>query len=428
MERDMENLRAVAVWHRRAGKDLFGINLVAVKHLQRVGMYWHLLPTYKQGRAIIWNGFTREGRKFLDYFPRELVADKNMAEMRITFTNGSMYQVVGTDDVDTLVGTNPVGCIFSEYSLQDPSAWDYLRPILVENGGWALFIYTARGKNHGWRMLEMAKKNPKWFHEVLVAGDKGTRREDGTPVISDRQIQDERDAGMPEEMIQQEFFCSFEAPLVGSYYGKLMARLEMEKRLRTVPWEPKLNVHTAWDFGIDDETVIWFVQEYGGEVRVIDFYKNSGEGLGHYAKLLRGQVEGYERMGDYLYGKHYAPHDIEVRELTSGKSRREAAKEMGIKFKIVGRHEIEDGIEAVRMLLPQCYFDEGHCEYGIEALKCYRKEWDEQRKTFRTNPLHDWASHAADAFRIYAWGRKAEGYGTKKERQARAIDDYNYLG
>lgn len=421
-----EGLRGAAVWHRRAGKDLLGINLVSVKHLQRVGMYWHLLPTYKQGRAIVWNGFTKEGRRFIDYFPKELVTERNKTEMRITFTNGAMYQVIGTDDINSLVGTNPVGCIFSEYSLQDPGAWDYIRPILAENGGWALFIYTARGKNHGYKMFQMSQRNPKWFSETLIAGDNGTKRDDGTPVLSDKIIQEERDANMPEEMIQQEFYCSFEAPLVGSYYGREMAGVHTRGQIRKVPWEPALEVHTAWDLGIDDEMVVWFIQELPGEVRIIDHIICSGESLIRVIKMLKGQVDGYERMGDFMYGKHYAPHDIEVRELTTARARIDVAKEHGVKFTTVQKHEVEDGIEAVRMLLPKCWFDEEHTERGVEALRSYRKEWDEKNKTFRTTPVHDWASHPADALRSYAWGRKQDRFG-KKPQQRKAIDEHDYL-
>lgn len=428
-EKDKEGLRGACVWHRRAGKDLLGINLVAVKHTQRVGMYWHLLPTYKQGRAIVWNGFTRDGRRFLDHFPKEIMAEPpNKTEMRVTFTNGSMYQVVGTDDINSLVGTNPIGCIFSEYSLQDPGAWDYIRPILAENGGWALFIYTARGKNHGYRMIEMARKNDKWFSEVLVAGSgpECTKREDGTPVISDEVIDEERKAGMSQEMIDQEFKCSFDAPLVGSYYGKQMAALDRDKRMTKVPWEPTIAVHTAWDLGIDDEMVVWFIQEVHHETRIIDHIKVSGESLIGVIRMMRGQVEGYERMGDYLYGKHFGPHDIEVREMTSGKSRMQTAKEHGIKFTVVERHEVEDGIDAVRQFLPGCWFDEEKCDRGIQALKSYRREFDEKNKTFLSTPLHDWASHDADALRIYVMGRKRVLKDRGKERQRRAIDNHDY--
>jgi hypothetical protein len=420
MQGNQEGLRAVCVWHRRAGKDLTAMNLCACKAHERVGLYWHMLPTYKQGRAIVWNGVTRDGRKFLSHFPRELVASENQTEMRVTFKNGSIYQVVGTDNINLLVGTNPVGVVFSEYSLHDPGAWDYIRPILAENGGWALFIYTARGKNHGWHLLEMARKNRAWFSEVLVAGSgpTSTRRPDGSPVVTDEIIQAERDSNMPEEMIQQEFFCSFEAPMVGAYYSKQMSDMLAQDRICSVPWEPRLPVETAWDLGVDDATSIWFIQRYGMEFRAIDYYENSGEGLAHYAKVLK------ERP--YAYGRHHAPHDIEVREFSSGRSRIEAGRSMGIKFTTVQRHEVEDGIEAVRNLLPSFWMDAGKCERAINGLREYRKEWDDDRKVFRATPLHNWASHPADAMRIFAWGYRSRPK-HKKPPQERTEDGHDYL-
>jgi len=429
MQGPQEGKRGVAVWHRRAGKDLMAINIISTKIPQRVGTYWHMLPTYKQGRAIVWNGHTRDGRAFLDHFHPALIASKNSTEMRITFTNGSHYQVVGTDNIDSLVGTNPVGVVFSEYSLQDPGAWDYIRPILAENGGWALFIYTARGRNHGFTMYEMAKKNPKWFCERLVAGSgpECTKRPDGSPVISDEVIDEERKSGMPEEMIQQEFKCSFEAPFIGSYYGTQMMIAEKDGRIMdNLPHEDRLLVDTYWDLGVNDTTTIWFIQHYGGEERVIDYYEMSGEGLPHYAKLLKGQVSGYERMAAYTYGKCYAPHDIKVRELGSGKSREETARSLGIKFTMVKRHEVEDGIEAVRSTLGVCYFSQKNCQRGIDALRAYRKAWDDKNKIFQSHPLHDWASNGADAFRMFAMGRRDKPKRQESE-QRQAVDEYQYL-
>jgi hypothetical protein len=417
-EETKEGQRGVCLWHRRAGKDLFAINMITVKAHQRIGTYWHLLPTYKQGRAIVWNGMTRDGRKFMDYIPESLVDHKNSTEMTCYFKNGSIYQVVGTDNVDSLVGTNPVGCVFSEYSLHDPSAWEYIRPILAENGGFALFIYTARGKNHGHRLWKNAERNLAWFNERLIAGNEGTLRPDGTPVISDEIIEEERAAGMPEAMIQQEFFNSFEAPLVGAYYADQMNNAEKDGRIGNVPWEPRLSVDTYWDLGVDDATAIWFVQTFGHEQRIIDYYENSGEGLAHYIKTLR------ER--DYVYGRHFAPWDIEVREFTSGRSRIETARELGIRFTTVSQHSREDGIEAVRNLLPQCWFDEKKCERGIDALKSYRKEFDSKRRVYTNQPVHDWASHGADAFRTFAMGHKRRRKHVNLP-QERAIDTYDYL-
>lgn len=420
--------RAVCLWHRRAGKDLLAVNLIAVEAFKRVGTYWHVFPELKQGRAAMWHGSTKDGRGFMDHFPKEIVASENSTDLRKTFINGSVYQIVGTDNINSLVGTNPVGVVLSEYSLGDPNAWNYLRPILAENDGWALFIYTMRGRNHGFRLFEMAQKNPKWFAEKLVAGDAGTKREDGLPVISDAAIQEEREAGMPEELIQQEFYNSADAPLFGAYYSKQMEAARLAGRITDIPWESKLLVDTYWDLGMNDETVIWFVQPNHGEFRVIDYYKQTGMGLPHYAKLLNGQVEGYERMGDYVYGRHYAPHDISVRELGTGKSRMEVAKSLGVRFKLCPRQEVADGIEAVRGVLTKCWFDTKRCEHGIEALRSYRREYDKKNKVFRETPEHDWASHSADAFRTFAWAaRDAYRDSRKRMQEHRAIDNYDYL-
>ena len=412
MAQDKLGLRASIVWHRRAGKDLTSINLCCYKAFQRVGTYWHVLPTYKQGRAIVWDGMDGTGRPFIDAFPREIVTHQNNVEMQITLVNGSKYRVVGSDNIDSLVGTNPVGVIFSEYSLQDPHAWDYIRPILAENGGWAMFIFTPRGKNHGYKLHEMAKANPNWFSSTLSVAT--------TKAVSDEVIEDERRSGMAEELIQQEYYCSFDAPLVGAYYSVQMEHAMREGRITKVPWEPLLPVHTFWDLGMDDHTSIWFMQEYGMEYRFIDYYANTGEGLAHYVKELNKK--------EYVYGKHYGPHDLKVRELGTGTTRQQAAKAMGINFTLVQKHEVADGIEQVRNVLPRCWFDADKCATGIESLKSYRKEWNEVMKTYSGTPVHDWASHGADSFRYFAWAARDRARTNKEKRVTVTEDDYNYLG
>lgn len=400
---NVEGKRAAVVAHRRWGKDLTGINLTAPKLFERTGTYWHLLPTYKQGRAIVWNGFTRDGRAFLDHFPKELIKARLNNEMRLHFLNpndssaeGSIYQVVGTDDVNSLVGTNPIGCIFSEYSLHNPAAWEYIRPILRENGGWALFIYTPRGHNHGYRLLQTAKKAG-WFVEVHKAGSgpDASKRHDGTPVISDADIEQERLAGMPEEMIQQEFYCSFEASLVGAYYSAQLDKAEKDGRITTVNYEPRLPVSTAWDIGFSDATSIIFFQKHGLEIRIIDYYENSGEPLAHYVRLCKEK--------EYLYDVHYMPWDVEVKEWTSGKSRIEVARGLGMRVRVVPQHEVADGIEQARNIFPRIIFNGSKCERLIDALKSYCKEWDEEKRIFKDQPLHNWTSHPADAFRYLCW-------------------------
>lgn len=409
MIQDKEGLRASMVWHRRGGKDLTSVALCSVKAFQRVGTYWHVLPTYKQGRKIIWDGIRGDGVPFLDSFPSEIVSHKDKVEMKLELTNGSKYYVVGSDNVDTLVGTNPVGVVFSEYSLQDPAAWDYIRPILAENGGWALFIFTPRGKNHGYRLHRMAESNPKWFASTLTIND--------TKAVTQETIDEERLAGMTEELVQQEFFCSWTAPLTGAYYSKQMEDMLREDRIGIFPWEPRLEVHTWWDLGIDDCTSIGFFQFLGQEIRMIDYLEDSGEGLVYYAKKLKEK--------NYVYGRHYAPWDIEVREFTSGKSRRETAAGLGIKFDVVRKHSIEDGIEATRNILPRVFINEPNCERAIEAMRSYRKEFDDKNKTYKSTPVHDWASHCADMFRQMAMTRQPKRNRGKAPQQT-AIDDYDY--
>jgi hypothetical protein len=224
---------------------------------------------------------------------------------------------------------------------------------------------------------------------------------------------------MSEELIQQEFFCSAEAPLVGAYYAKEMLACEKDGRITRIPWEPRLRVDTYWDLGMDDSTSIWFVQQRGTEIRLIDYYENSGEGLAHYAKNLR------ER--DYVYGEHFAPWDIEVRELSTGKSRRETAKDLGIRFRIVQRHEVLDGIDSVRNTIPRCYFDAEKCSRGVEALRQYRKEYDDVNKCYAGHPVKDWTCHGSDAFRYLCW--QIKGHAKKPQaRPATADSDYNIYG
>jgi len=323
---------------------------------------------------------------FLDHVPADIIAKKSDQEMRIELMNGSAIQVVGTDRVE-VVGPNPIGCVFSEYSLQNPKAWNFVRPILAENNGWSVFNYTPRGMNHAHELHQMAIENPNWYSETLTVEDTGA--------ISHNAIQDEIDAGMSPELVQQEFYCSFEYGLQGAYYLNQMAKARTDGRICGVP-VVDLPVHTAWDLGIGDSMPIWFFQLVGKEIHLVDFYENSGEGLAHYAKVLAEK--------GYWYGKHLAPHDIKVRELGTGTSRIERAEELGIKFEVVPLTPLDDGIEAVRSILSRCWFDLDKTKDGRNALMNYQKRWNENLNTFDDKPLHDWASHGADAFRMMAVG------------------------
>jgi len=388
---DKGKKRAVIVWHRRSGKDKTSINLVAKKMFERKGLYYYFFPTYAQGKKILWDGMDMEGFKFIDHIPEKIRKRTDNTNMLIEAINGSIFQVIGTDNYDSIVGTNPVGCIFSEYALQDPNAWGYIRPILAENNGWALFCFTPRGLNHGHDIYQLAQNDPhNWFSEVLTVG---ATKAISKKVLEQEKVEITRLYG-DEALYLQEYYCSFNVPISGAYYAKQLMAAEEEKRISNVPYDPGIGVSTYWDLGIGDVTAIWFVQAVSKEIRLIDYYETSGEGLQHYVKVLQNK--------QYVYDRYVAPHDIEVRELGTGKSRYEVARELGIDFDIAPKLSVDEGVDATRRILTQCWFDKKKCERGLNALKNYRKDYDEKNKTFKDKPMHDWSSHAADALRYFA--------------------------
>lgn len=409
----MQRKRGVAVWHRRAGKDEMALHLTATAAFERIGNYWHMLPEANQARKAIWDAVNpHTGRKRIDEaFPLEIRARTRNDMMLIEFTNGSTWQVVGSDNFNSLVGSAPVGIVFSEYSISNPASWDYLRPILKENSGWALFIYTSRGKNHGYTMYNMAsrmmREDGSWFAQRLTV--------DETKVLSPEDIEAERREGMSDDMIQQEYYCSFEAANPGAYYGKQMQQAWKDGRIGRVPIEPGVQCETFWDLGMDDSMSIWITQTVVREVRVVQYYENNGEGLEHYANYLHEW--GKEHKVTFL--RHGMPHDVEVRELGTGKSRKEVCEQrLGLKPIVVAPQlPVEDGIEQVRRLLGQCWFDEERCRQGISCLTEYSKEWDDKNKVFKTHPKHNWASHGADAFRTKAVIHKGRAADSRPGKQ-----------
>ena len=392
--------RACLVWHRRAGKDSTSLNFTAKEMFKRKGNYWHLFPKQTQARKAIWNGINSDGQSILDQvFPEAVRARTSSQEMMIELKNGSTWQLAGSDNYDSLVGANPVGVVFSEWSLCDPNAWAYIRPMLAENGGWAVFIYTPRGKNHGFTLYNMAKKADEWFCQNLTVND--TKRADGSPVISPEAIETERAEGMEEALIQQEFFGSFEAQIPGAYFADQLQQAKDQNRVGRIPIEPSLQVHTAWDLGISDSMSIWFFQAMGKEIRLVDYYESNGKGMEHYIQHL---TQWADRNG-VIYGQHLAPHDIEVRELTSGRSRKDVARDMGITFRTVQRPRTKiEGIQAIRRIFPRFWIDDERAEQGYACIASYHREWDEKHQRFRDQPVHDWASHGADALQTLALG------------------------
>lgn len=389
--------RAVWVVHRRGGKDVTAFNWCILQLLLNPGWTaFHILPTYSQAKKVIWDSSTNDGQRILDYIPKECIESKNGHEMKIRLTNGSLYQLIGSDNIDSLVGSNPKIIIFSEYAIQSPAAWDYLRPILDVNKGYALFISTPRGKNHFYDLMTMAKKSKDWFCEVLPINE--------TDVLTEEEIQKMRDEGVSEEHIQQEFYCSFNRGVEGSYYGRLIEKARTEGRICNVSYETRSPVHTAWDIGYGDSTSITFWQEIGGELRIIDFYEAQGEGIAHYAKLIQSKP--------YVYGTHYMPHDAGSGSIQTGRTLQDVAYEQGIKATILEREaDVSVGIESTRSMLSTVFIDEKKCSHLIKCLENYHKKYNEKQNCYSESPLHDWTSHAADSIRYMANARIQFGRG-----------------
>lgn len=401
---DSGGKRAVCVWHRRAGKDDVCLHYTAKAAMQRPATYWHMLPEAAQARKAIWEAVNpHTGKRRIDEaFPKEIRSATKDQDMAIRLINGAMWHVVGSDNYNSLVGSPPAGVIFSEWPLGDPGAWGYLRPILAENGGWALFVYTPRGNNHGKTTYDMARAEAGWFSERLTV--------DETGVFTPEQIETERreyiaqyGATLGAAMVRQEYYCSFDSPVPGAIFAEEIEGLRHSGRIRTGIYDPALKVVTAWDLGMDDSTAIWFIQDGPDGPRAIDYYESSGVGLKHYAGVI-GELA---KSKGYSYAAHVGPHDIEVRELSSGKSRRKIAwEECGLSFDVAARPKTKpDAIEATRTLLRNFWIDPDACERGLSCLSSYRRQYSEKNQSFSDAPLHDWASHGADALQTYALWR-----------------------
>lgn len=404
--------RAIAVCHRRWGKDDVALHWTACAAHERPATYWHMLPEYEQGRKAIWNAINpHTGKRRIDEaFPARLRANTNDQQMFIRFKCGSTWQVVGSDNYDSVVGSPPAGIVISEWALANPAAWAYLAPILEENGGWALFVYTSRGRNHGYGFWRLSQENNGWFGLRQTVDDTGVLSAESLARIKAELVQlyGHEDG---EALFEQEYYCSFDSAVIGSFYGRLIAQLDRDKRITSVPYDPAYPVVTAWDLGIDDATAIWFAQVIGREVRIIDYLEARGRGLVEIAKDILARP--------YLYREHHLPHDVDTRELTSALTRKQTLESVGLRpIRAGSKLPVQDGINAVRSLLPRCVFDVRRCERGLDALREYRVDWDEKGHTPRRTPLHNWASHPADGFRELAVQMTTPGIGTKEERRS----------
>jgi hypothetical protein len=409
--------RSVLVWHRRAGKEITCFNwMIKQAFWHRRGTYVYFFPTTGLGKRILWDGCDKEGKRFLDYIPPGIIkGNPNSVEMKIELINGSIIQVIGSDKIIN-VGINPIGCVFSEFSLQDPRTWAFTRPILRENNGWAVFNFTPRGKNHAYDIFLMAKNNPDWFCQKLSIDDTG--------VLDESDMEAERNEGMSEQLIQQEYYCSFDQGAEGAYYASLLNKAELDGRLTEVPYDPHVPVDTYWDIGVGDETAILFVQNTGQQIHLIDIYRNEGEGLNHYAKVLRDKAD----AGNWIYGEHWAPHDIQVRELGSGaQTRLEIARQLGIPFLITPNLPIAEGIELGRGIFPRLWVDVGNCKFFIKAIENYHKQYNEKLNVYGERPVHDWSSHICDSYRYMAIVQSRKRNVGMTETQAMELER-NYRG
>ena len=342
----------------------------------------YLSPFLRQSKAVAWD-YLRAAMSAA----RVAGATAHESELRVDYPGGAQVRLYGADNPDAMRGVYFDGIVLDEYADMDPRVWsEIIRPALADRRGWAVFIGTPRGRNAFFELWRRSQTEEGWFSMMLKASQSG--------LIPDSELELAR-RDLTEEQYAQEFECSFDAAVVGAYYGKLMARAEAERRVAGVPYDPSAPVWTSWDLGIRDATAIWFAQVIGREIRIIDYYEASGVDLGHYVREINARP--------YAYAGHIVPHDAQAKELGTGKSRLEVMESLGLRpITLAALHRVEDGINAVRMFIPKCWFDAKKCARGIDALKLYRAEYDDKLQALRPQPVHDWTSHAADSFRYLA--------------------------
>lgn len=379
----MDNHRfGVVVAHRRMGKTVSAINHLikdAVLNQKENPRYAYIAPTYGQAKRVAWD--------YLCKYVRPLGGTANISELRVDFM-GRRIQLYGSDNPDSLRGQYFDGVILDEIGDQNPKIWtEILRPALADRMGWCLFIGTPKGQNHFKDLRDRAEDTPDWGLLEFKASE--------TKLVPESELNAAR-AEMGEDKYQQEFECSFHAAVEGSYYGKLMNELEEKNRLVEITRDDLCQTFTAWDLGMGDSTAIWVAQMTGQEVRIMDYVENHGQGLDWYVNWIRDN--------GWTNATHKLPHDVSVRELGTGKSRLEMLQGAGLSVDVLPRLSVDDGIQAVRRLLPKCWFNMPRVRQGVDCLRNYRREFDEKRNVYYEKPLHDWASHGSDAFRYLAIG------------------------
>ena len=362
----------------------------------------YIAPTFTQAKRIAFD--------YLKVFAEKIPMVRfHETELRCDLPNGGRIQLLGAENPSSLRGIYLDYCVLDESADMPESLFpEVIRPALADRKGGALFIGTPRGQNSFYELYENAKGTEGWYTATFKASE--------TKIVDDEELHASK-MMMSSDQYAQEFECSWVANVAGSVYGKALTECMEEGRITKVPYDKSHKVDTFWDLGIGDSTAIIFAQKVGRAIHIIDYYEARGEGLDFYVKILQDK--------NYLYGEHYAPHDIDVRELGTGKSRRETAWDLGINFRVVPKLPIEDGIHASQMLLKRVWFDKENCKPLLEALRQYHRAYNERLRTFRKTPVHDWSSHAADAFRYLSTGIKENNVWKEQAPQKVAQSTYD---
>jgi hypothetical protein len=398
---------AVVVAHRRCGKTVSCINDLIYRALiedKEHGQYAYVAPYYSQAKNIAWD--------YLQRYSKPVLAKANQSELWVELVNGAKIKLYGADNPDALRGLYLDGVVLDEYADMRPRMWgEIIRPLLADRVGWAVFIGTPKGHNAFYDVYTNATKDNRWYTRTLRASQ--------TKLLPDSELEDAQ-ASMSPDQYEQEFECSFEAAIMGAFYGKEMRVLTDAKRITTVEYDKMFPCHTAWDLGYSDDTAIWWYQVVYGELRILDYHSSNGHQVSYYTELLNSK----EREFGYKYGYHHLPHDARAKTLASGG--KSIIEQISSKIplntlKIVPSLSLQDGIQATRLALMRSWFDAEKCQDGIECLRQYQREYDEDKKVFRDKPKHDWTSHGADAFRMLAIAWKEEDKTTPKDNSIRGI-------
>lgn len=373
----------VLICHRRFGKTVLAISRLVRNACNGNSTYRgaYIAPTYRQAKDVSWD--------YLKKLAKAAEAKINESELRVDFPHGARIKLYGAENPDSLRGLDICDVVFDEVAQMPLSTWsEIVQPMILAKKGTALFMGTPKGKNALWQIWDDAQRDEaNWVTQMYKASETG--------ILTDEDLKLARQ-GMSESQYEQEFECSFSAAVQGAYYAKQLEELDQLGRITGVPYDPAVPVTTAWDLGFSDSTAIWFAQQVGREIHIIDYYEAAGEGLAHYVKVLKDKP--------YLYADHLLPHDAAASELGTGTTRLETLRKLGLKGHVLPQVRLDDGINGVRMLLPRCWFDAIKCQKGLDCLRWYQREWDEKSQDFRSRPLHDWSSHGADAFRYLAMG------------------------